>query len=122
MNNTLKKLFLTLVTCLSVSIVFAQENRADAEQACKMKAQQSTKELKGALNLSNEQQKQVLEILTYSEMKKVSHPGADSEVDLYITGEMNKVLTPSQMTTWLNYEAAKNPKVDPEKDTREHKE
>ena len=119
MNKMLKKLLFTLVAVLAVNLASAQDNRSSAEEASRMKAKQTVAELKGKLSLTNEQQKQTEEIMTYAEMKKASKSGLDSQIDIYVTEEMNKILTESQMQVYLRLEASKNPKADPE---REHKE
>ncbi|MEP7263560.1 MAG: hypothetical protein ABI772_03640 [Bacteroidota bacterium] len=116
MNNKLKKIVLTLVTCLSVSIVFAQENKASSEEACKVKAKEITADLKAKLSLNNEQEQKVLDLMTYSQLKLVSNPNADGQVGLYQNEKMNEILSPSQMQVWMRMEAAKKPSGEPKQD------
>jgi uncharacterized protein (UPF0333 family) len=119
MNNSLKRLLLVLVSCLTMTFASAQETTEDAARS---KAAQTTSELKATLNLTAEQQKRVLETMTYVEMKKAGMQGDKSAIDPYIAQEMNKILSENQMQVWLRGEAAKNPKVDSGAQENQHKE
>jgi hypothetical protein len=108
MTNSLKKVILVLVACLSVSFAFAQQTDRSIEDAPKYRASQTTADLKAKLNLTNEQEKQVMELMTTAEMKK-SGTELDSRVDAYVIEQMNTILSPSQMEVWMRNEAAKKP-------------
>lgn len=112
MNNTLKKLVLTLITCLSVSIVFAQENKATVEETSKAKAKEITSDLKGKLNLNTEQEAKVLDLMTMAQLKLASNPTRDGELGVIVQEKMNEILTESQMQVWMRMEAAKKPSGD----------
>ncbi len=109
MTTTLKKVLLTLVTCLSVSFVFAQDNRASNEEISKIKATQITADLKAKLSLEKEQEQKVMELMTIVELKRIGSSDLESKVDQQLVEEMNKILSPSQMQVWLRMQAAAKP-------------
>ena len=110
MNNSLKRLLLTLMCGLTITLASAQ---GTAEETAKSKAAQTTSELKASLNLTHEQQLSVTEVMTYVEMKKATSKDK-SVLQNYMTQEMNKILSESQMQVWLDMEATKNPQLSPE--------
>jgi hypothetical protein len=109
MTTTLKKVLLTLVTCLSVSFVFAQDNRASNEETSKIKAAQITADLKAKLSLEKEQEQKVLELMSIMELKRIGSSDLESKVDQQLVEEMNNILSPSQMQVWLRMQAANKP-------------